>query len=106
MAIRPAPARARPRYGDLCRRGAGRDAAALPGDHPASNASDRRFPGYPLASGATLGDGDADGDGDVDGVDFGIWQAAYVPPASEVPEPATLAVLALGGLAGLVRRRW
>ncbi len=64
--------------------------------------------GYPTASGASLGDGDADGDGDVDGVDFGIWQANYptnLGGATAIPEPATLGLLLLGGLALLRRRR-
>lgn len=62
--------------------------------------------GYPTASGATLGDGDADGDGDVDGTDFGIWQANYVPPAGAViPEPATMSLIVLGGVAMLRRRK-
>ena len=64
--------------------------------------------GYPTASGASLSDGDADGDGDVDGVDFGLWQANYPTSAAggsaAIPEPATLALLLVGGLA-LLRRR-
>ncbi len=64
--------------------------------------------GYPTASGASLADGDADGDGDVDGTDFGIWQANYGTSAGAgamaIPEPATLGVLIMGGLA-LLRRR-
>ncbi len=58
--------------------------------------------GYPTASGATLADGDADGDGDVDGVDFGIWQANYptnLGSAATIPEPATLSLFLIGGLA-------
>ena len=65
--------------------------------------------GYPTASGASLGDGDFDGDGDVDGVDFGIWQANYPTnmgsAATMIPEPATLGLLILGGLALLRRRK-
>ena len=63
--------------------------------------------GYPTASGATLADGDADGDGDVDGVDFGIWQTNYptnLGSAATIPEPATLSLLLIGGLA-LLRRK-
>ena len=62
--------------------------------------------GYPTASGANLIDGDADGDGDVDGVDFGIWQAAYptaaaapVAGGATIPEPTTLGLLLIAGLA-------
>ncbi len=64
--------------------------------------------GYPTASGAGLINGDADADGDVDGVDFGIWQANYptnLGGSAAIPEPATLAVLALGGFAVLLRRK-
>ena len=47
--------------------------------------------------------GDANGDGAVDGVDFGIWQAAYPTAApvagATVPEPGTLGMLIMGGLA-------
>ena len=60
-----------------------------------------------MPSGASLGDGDADQDGDVDGVDFGIWQANYptnVGGAATIPEPATLGLLLMGGLA-LLRRK-
>lgn len=58
--------------------------------------------------------GDADNDGDSDGNDFLIWQRelgltgtrAGVAAAGAVPEPASAALLALGGLAaGLARRR-
>ena len=55
------------------------------------------------------GEGDADGDGDVDGVDFGIWQANYGTTtgaeAMAIPEPATLGLLVIGGLAMLKRRK-
>ena len=63
--------------------------------------------GYPTATGASLGDGDADQDADVDGVDFGIWQANYptnVGGAATIPEPATLGLLILDGLALMSRR--
>ncbi len=64
--------------------------------------------GYPMASGATLSDGDADADGDVDGIDFGLWQENYptnLGGAVTIPEPATLGILLMGGLALLKRRR-
>ena len=64
--------------------------------------------GYPMASGASLGDGDADADGDVDGVDFGIWQENYPTnlggAAAAIPEPATLALLAIGAIALSLRK--
>ena len=57
---------------------------------------------YPTASGATRAMGDANGDGDVDAFDLSYWQVNYpYPPA---PEPATLGLLLVGGLA-LLRRR-
>ena len=55
-------------------------------------------------------DGTADnssGDGNVDGVDFLVWQRNFPYPTaiSSVPEPNSLALLALGGLLMLRRRR-
>ena len=63
--------------------------------------------GFPVSAGATLLDGDADADGDVDGDDFLIWQNSFPYPTaiSSVPEPNSLAMLALGGLLMLRRRR-
>ncbi len=64
--------------------------------------------GYPTASGASLADGDADGDGDVDGADFGLWQENYptnLGGTTMIPEPATLGLLLMGGLALLKRRK-
>ncbi|XAM01125.1 dockerin type I domain-containing protein [Phycisphaeraceae bacterium D3-23] len=58
------------------------------------------------ASGSPL-TGDANGDGTVDQADLDIVIGAWgegTPPSSVIPEPGSLAVLALGGLA-LTRRR-
>jgi len=56
---------------------------------------------------------DFDGDGDVDVDDFAVLRAEWgwtappapEPPVSETPEPATLSLLALGGVLMLRRRR-
>ncbi|MFN3165794.1 MAG: PEP-CTERM sorting domain-containing protein [Phycisphaeraceae bacterium] len=51
-------------------------------------------------------DGDTDGDGDVDDSDLGTAFSGYTGPMSpaSVPEPTSLALLSLGGLAVLRRR--
>ena len=68
-------------------------------------------------SGKSWVDGDFNGDQVVDFLDFGLlsnpnnWQQTFdptVPPAAPgglLPEPTTLALLGLGAVAGLVRRR-
>jgi len=48
--------------------------------------------------------GDFNGDGTVDGGDYTIWADHYGVGGAAVPEPATLALASLGGLA-LLRRR-
>ncbi|MGB2820704.1 MAG: LamG-like jellyroll fold domain-containing protein, partial [Phycisphaerae bacterium] len=57
----------------------------------------------------TWGDGDLDYSGIVDFRDYLLWKAfegqEYDGPGSTIPEPATLVLLAFGGVAVLARRR-
>jgi hypothetical protein len=55
-------------------------------------------------TGASWWQGDLNGDGLVDVADYNIW-AANVGKTSSTPEPATLSLLALGGIAMLRRRK-
>jgi hypothetical protein len=55
-------------------------------------------------TGATWAQGDLNGDGLVDVADYNIW-AANVGKTAATPEPLTLSLLALGGLAMLRRRK-
>jgi hypothetical protein len=64
---------------------------------------------YGTSSGMTWTDADFTGEGAVDVSDLSILGANYGDdyscPTSSVPEPATLAMLGIGGLAVIVRRR-
>jgi len=59
---------------------------------------------FGTASGAVLANGDTNGDGDVDLDDLFVVRNNFGTGLAPVPEPATIAVLSLGGLA-LLRRR-
>ena len=56
------------------------------------------------ATGQPWSQGDLNGDGLVDVADYNIW-AANVGNIASTPEPATLSLLVLGGLAMLKRRK-
>ena len=63
---------------------------------------------FPSTDGAAISfTGDATGDGNVDGDDFLVWQNSFPFPAAltKTPEPASLGVVALGGLLMLRYRR-
>jgi len=57
------------------------------------------------ASGATWADGDVTGDNIVDQADYTVWYNNYGSTGGNVPEPMTMALLAIGGLAMLRRRK-
>jgi len=62
---------------------------------------------FPNSDGRAISfSGDATGDGKVDGDDFLIWQNSFPYPAglAKTPEPASLGLVALGGLLMLRRR--
>lgn len=60
----------------------------------------------PIAAGATVAQGDADADADVDGADFLVWQRNFTGVGvTAIPEPATLLLASIVGLAFIGRRR-
>ena len=88
---------------------------AIPGDTDGDGDVDdsdlgTSFSNYtgPITGGTkTAAEGDTDGDGDVDNSDLGTSFSNYTGPLSptSVPEPTSLALIGLGGLAMIRRRR-
>jgi PEP-CTERM motif-containing protein len=56
-------------------------------------------------SGASWDMGDFNGDGEVSDADYTIWADNYGAGGGDVPEPTTMALVALGGLAMIRRKR-
>jgi len=94
-------------------------AGGVPGPHPGDANGDGVVDlqdfgllkdNFGMTEGATWGQGDFTGDGAIDLQDFGILKDHFGHttgsiPVTVVPEPATMSLLALGGLAVLRRRR-
>ena len=58
----------------------------------------------PAGTDARWSDGDFDGDGDVDGTDLAAIGLNWNPAGAAIPEPTSLALVAIGCLAMLKRR--
>ncbi len=85
------------------------DDSALPGDADGDGDVDAFDLGLWQTQFGETGDGlsaDFDADGDVDAFDLGIWQINFgTGVGAAVPEPATVGLLAAGGLVTLAGRR-